>query len=119
MNEYQQQILDHYKNPHHYGKLEDFNHTLKLQNLSCGDEIEVFLKVEDSKIVDASFLGVGCSISIAASSLLLDEIIGKDINVVKQLTIENILEMLGIKLTMTRQKCAYLSLETVQKALLS
>lgn len=117
MNIYQEQILDHYKNPRNSGKPQ-FNptHSFKLQNLSCGDEVEIFLLIQGDKVTDVSFVAEGCSISVATSSMLSEEIKGMDIDSVKNLNIDNVLEILGIDLTMTRQKCALLPLEAVKKA---
>lgn len=117
MNIYQQQILDHYHNPRHFQKLDDFTHTFKLQNLSCGDEVEIYLKVDKNKITDASFQGEGCAISIASASLLTDYLIGQTIAAVKSLSVDKVLELLGIQLTTSRLRCAVLPLEAAQKAL--
>ncbi len=118
MNIYQQQILDHYKNPKNFG-LPDFTptHECKLENLSCGDEIKIMLQVKKNKIEKAQFIGEGCSISIASASMLTERISGMNLEEFKKYSIDNLLVELGIELTITRQKCAVLPLEAAKKAL--
>ncbi len=118
MNDAQQIILEHYHSPTHFGKPQWIpTHTQKLQNLSCGDEIEVYLLVENNIIKDVAFVGEGCSISIAATSILLGDIIGKDIDYVMKYKLEDLVTTLGITLTVSRLKCANLGLEAIKKSL--
>ncbi len=118
MNDYQEQILDHFHNPRNYGIPEwSPTHKKKLQNLSCGDEIEVFLLVENNIINKISFIGEGCSISIASASLLTEELKGKSLDFIHDFTIDKLIDILGIQLTTTRIKCANLALETTKTAL--
>ncbi len=120
MNDYQEQILDHYHNPRNFGKPAWVpTHSKKLQNLACGDEVEVFLLVDSNIIRDASFTGEGCSISIASASLFTEEIKQKSINYLQSFTIENMLEILGIKLTSSRMRCANLIVEASKESLSS
>ncbi len=86
-------------------------------NLSCGDEIEIYLEVKDNKIKDAKFQAKGCAISIASADILLENIKNKSLNQIKNLTKEDLLKLLGIELTPTRLKCALLSLNTLNKAI--
>ena len=117
MNVQQQVILDNYRNPQNFGKPAKFTHHMRLENFTCGDAIDIFLNVENEIVTEANFDGEGCSISIASASMLTEELKGKTIEVVQALTIEDILELLGIELTPSRRRCAYLSLEAAQKAL--
>ena len=118
MNDYQEQILDHYHNPRNFGKpLWIPTHTQKLQNLSCGDEVEIFLLIEEGIVEQVAFTGEGCSISIAAASLYTEEIKGKQVDYIDKFTIDNMLELLGIKLTTSRLRCANLVIEASKAAL--
>jgi len=75
---YQQTLLDHSKRPRNHGKLEDATNHAKGENPSCGDEIEVFLKVNAEGIIeDLKFDGQGCAISQASGSLMTLKIKGK------------------------------------------
>ncbi len=117
MNIYQQDILDHYHNPRNSKRLEDFDYSAKLENLSCGDEVEYFLKLEDGKVSSVGYTAEGCAISIASASKLSEELIGKSLEEILQLDIEFMFDLLGIELTVSRQKCAKLSLEAVKSAI--
>jgi nitrogen fixation NifU-like protein len=72
------------------------------------------LLVEDGRVTDVRFSGVGCSISRAAASMLTEEIKGKTLEEVKQIGREEVLEMLGIELGPVRLKCALLALKTLK-----
>ncbi len=74
---YQEVILDHYRRPQNKSALDDATHTITMSNPLCGDVIELLLRVEDSKIAEACFLGRGCSISQASVSMLTNRIAGK------------------------------------------
>lgn len=114
---YQEEILEHYRHPHHHGKLE---HPTKIQaehNPLCGDKLTFYLDIENDSIKNVSFEGEGCAISQAAASMLTDDIIGKPVSVVKNLQKEHVIDMLGIELGPTRLKCALLSLQGITRAL--
>jgi len=115
---YQENILDHYKSPRNAGKIENASVHHQEYNPLCGDEIEMFLIIKDKKVVDVKFKGHGCAISQASASMLTEEIKGKNIEELKKLTKENILELLGISLSPVRLKCALLSLDTLKNSIL-
>ena len=114
---YQANILEHYKHPHRRGKLESPTAHNEHANPLCGDRVEIYLLVDKGKIADAKFSGEGCVLSQAASSILMDELIGKNSDDVKKWSAEKILDMLKIKVGPNRLKCASLSLDSVQAAL--
>ena len=87
------------------------------KNPMCGDEIYLQLNIENNKIADAKFDGAACMISIVSSSLLTQTLKGKTIKEVKNISKDNLLEMLGINLTTSRIKCATLVLEALTTAL--
>ena len=74
---YQEVILDHYKHPHHKGL--NPIHDVKVHHInpSCGDEQDLALSILDGKVADLTRDGVGCSISMASTSVLSDLVIGK------------------------------------------
>ncbi|MCS7317404.1 MAG: iron-sulfur cluster assembly scaffold protein [Candidatus Dojkabacteria bacterium] len=117
MNIKQEEIIEHYKNPNNFYKLDNYTHTYKAVNYSCGDEIEVFLIVKNKKIVKISFIGSGCSISIATASILSDYLVNKYVHNVLLLNVEDVVSLLGIDITVSRRKCAYLPLFAIQQAL--
>lgn len=117
MNEFQLQILDHYKNPRNWGEPSwEPTHTASVSNTSCGDELTLYLLIKGDKIEKVAFSGRGCSISIASASLLGEAILGKEINdSLKKADEEEILKNIGIELTTSRQKCALLAGKAVEK----
>ncbi|MBI4426153.1 MAG: SUF system NifU family Fe-S cluster assembly protein [Candidatus Kerfeldbacteria bacterium] len=114
---YKEIILDHHKNPRHFGTLKKPTHEAHLENTLCGDEVTMQLKVEGLKIKDVAFSGSGCAITTAAASLLTDAVLGKSLAAVKKLGTKDIDKLLGVKVGPAREKCAYLGLETLQRAL--
>jgi nitrogen fixation NifU-like protein len=74
---YQEVILDHNKRPRNFQKLEGANRTAEGYNPLCGDQITVYLSVEDDVIKDISFQGSGCAISKASASLMTTSVKGK------------------------------------------
>lgn len=116
---YQENILDHYKSPRNFGKIENATVHHHEYNPLCGDELDMFLVIdENKKIVDVKINPHGCAISVASASMLTEEIKGKTIEELKKLSKENILEMLGIPISPVRLKCALLSLDTLKNSIL-
>ena len=111
---YRENILDHYKHPRHRGTLEHPDITYEDANPLCGDHIRMDLKVRDGRVEQVAFSGHGCSISQAAASMLCERIEGRPLEEIKQLTREDVLEMLGIELGPVRLKCGLLALKTLK-----
>lgn len=111
---YREAILDHYKHPRRKGHLENPDIQHHDHNPFCGDEITIQLKVADDIVVDAAFDGRGCAISQATASMLMEEIVGKSLDELKQLDKAYILELLGIEIGPVRLKCALLSLKVLK-----
>ena len=113
---YRQQILDHYRNPRNYGELKDPTFTHIGENTSCGDEIEVFVRLEDDgdTIAAVSFTGEGCAISQAAASLLSAELPGLSLSELYELDRDDVLDLLGVEVTPMRIKCAVLAEKVFQ-----
>lgn len=74
---YQQVILDHYKKPRNFQKLEGANQMAEGYNPLCGDQITVYLQIEDDVIRDIGFQGTGCAISQASASMMTASLKGK------------------------------------------
>lgn len=74
---YQQVILDHNKKPRNFHKMEEANRRAEGYNPLCGDQLTVYLDLEDDQVRDISFEGSGCAISKAAASMMTQAIKGK------------------------------------------
>src|SRR3989338_4071066 len=116
---YQENILDHYKSPRNFGKIGNATVHHHEYNPLCGDEVELYLVIdENKKVIDVKFYGRGCAISLASASMLTEQIKGKILDELKNMTKEDILEMLGIPISPVRLKCALLSLDTLKNSIL-
>jgi nitrogen fixation protein NifU and related proteins len=114
---YRDQILEHYKRPHNFGRPDQFDLEFEDSNPFCGDEQHVFLTLDDEgRVADVAFEGQGCAISTAATSLLTDELEGKTREELLALPKDFVLDLLGIDISATRMKCALLGLKVVKGA---
>ena len=116
---YREVILDHYKNPHGHGLIEDADAHAEGMNPLCGDEVTVSVKfaADGETIEQVGFEGRGCAISQAATSMLTEMVKGRKAADVAALPKEDLLEEIGIPLTPIRLKCAILGLGVLKVAL--
>ena len=111
---YREYILDHYKNPRNFGRLENPDISHEELNPLCGDVIGIDLKVKDGAIDDVRFHGRGCAISQASASLLTERIKGMSLEEAKKIGKDDVLDELGIEISAARIKCALLSLKVLK-----
>ena len=137
---YQEIILDHGKNPRNLGKFDNYNKDAKGNNPLCGDNVHVYLRLnENKKVEDIAFEGHGCAISMASASIMTDMVRGKEEKEVKEIVTDflgmikekdsletNILKddektklmsLSGVKQYPMRVKCATLSWHDLSSAL--
>lgn len=133
---YRAVILDHSKDPRHKGQLDRVDAVMALRNPTCGDEIQVQVKLDDQGqvIQDVSFDGQGCTISMASASMMTEAIIGKSLDQVKDLyqTFSDLVQgkepdqaddlgdavmLEGVRQFPSRVRCATLSWKALNKAL--
>ncbi|WP_455381721.1 Fe-S cluster assembly sulfur transfer protein SufU [Salinispira pacifica] len=81
---YKEIILDHYKSKKNRKRIADAKH-LEAANPSCGDDIDLYLEVENGRIKDAAFEGMGCSICLASADMMCDAFRGKTVEEAKGL----------------------------------
>ena len=74
---YQQVILDHNKKPRNFRKIESPTHTAEGHNPLCGDQLTIYLDLENDEVKDVSFEGSGCAISKASASMMTQAVKGK------------------------------------------
>lgn len=133
---YQQVILEHNKKPRNFGKLEPCSHHASGHNPLCGDQLELFLQVEDGIITDVKFEGHGCAIDVASASLMTGAVKGKKVEEAEAMaddfrgmvrgeldpattphTLGKLTLFQGVKDLPSRVKCAVLPWATLRSAL--
>ena len=137
---YQDIILEHGKSPKNFGKCEKYTHEAKGHNPLCGDQVHVYLKLNNEKNVDnVTFEGTGCAISIASTSIMTELVKGKSIEVSKKIVMDflnmikntqeikskdldedqkiKIMSLSGVKQYPMRVKCATLAWHTLISAI--
>lgn len=114
---YKEIVLDHYKNPHNFGELDPADYTAEDSNPLCGDQIRMDLRVEDGTVTDVKFSGRGCAVSIAAASILTDMVLGRPLDEVRQISKDELLDEIGIPVSLARMKCATLGLTVLNMSL--
>lgn len=112
---YREIIIERYKSPQYRGELNPHDISFEDENPLCGDHIRIDLRVDDQGVVtEAAFSGHGCAISQASADLLLESVVGKPVEELKQLSKQDVLDLLGIDLGPVRLKCALLSLKVLK-----
>ena len=137
---YQDIILEHGKSPRNFGKCEKHTHEAKGHNPLCGDQVQIYLKLNNKKKVEnLTFEGSGCAISIASTSIMTELVKGKTIEVAKKIIIHfldmikntseikskdldedqktKIMSLSGVKQYPMRVKCATLAWHTLTSAM--
>ncbi len=117
MNIYAEEIISHYEHPHNKGKIDRASASFHEYNPTCGDDITVYMSLKGGKVSEAKFDGNGCAISIAAASMLTDEIKGKGLEEVERMGVRELVGLMGIDPGPARLKCATLPLKAIKKAL--
>ena len=134
---YRELILDHSRNPRHFGRLSDATHTADGINPLCGDKLKLYLRVDaKGRIESSSFEGSGCAISVASASLMPDTVTGLPVDqaetcfaeITQRLTgnedastrisdLGNLRALDGVRAYPARVKCATLAWHALHSAL--
>ena len=137
---YQDIILEHGKSPRNFGKCEKYTHEAKGHNPLCGDQVHVYLKLNNKKNLDnVTFEGSGCAISIASTSIMTELVKGKSLEIAKKIILDflnmikntqqiksndldedqitKIMSLSGVKQYPMRVKCATLAWHTLTSAI--
>ena len=115
--DYREYILDHYRNPRNYGKLEHPDVHSEDSNPLCGDQLALDMQIEDDLVTAIRFQGRGCAISQASASMLSEMIEGRPTGEVVHLGKDDVLDALGIPISPARTKCAFLCLRVLHRGL--
>ena len=111
---YREYILDHFKNPRNFGRIEDADISHEELNPLCGDVVAIDFKVDGGVIQDVKFHGRGCAISQASADLLTERLKGLSLEEARKIGKDDVLEELGIEISPARLKCALLSLKVLK-----
>ena len=116
---YQEYIVELYKNPLNFGRIEHADFQAEVYNPTCGDKIILYLKVNKKTIIDAKHEGKGCAISQASASLVTEYLKGKTIDEAKELAKDEVMTLIKLDLSKnpTRIRCALLPLDALKKAI--
>jgi len=137
---YQDIILEHGKSPRNFGKCEKYTHHAKGYNPLCGDQVQVYLKLnKEKKVENLSFEGSGCAISIASTSIMTELVKEKSLETAKKIIVDflnmikntqeissndldedqkiKIMSLSGVKQYPMRVKCATLAWHTLTSAI--
>jgi len=130
---YQQVIIDHNHNPRNFHEIEHPSHSAKGHNPLCGDKIDIYLTIKKDIITEVSFMGSGCAISKASSSLMTEVLLGKTVTEAQKLfdlvhnmiingktdveDIGKLAVLSGVHKFPARVKCAILPWHTLKNAL--
>lgn len=114
---YQEHILEHYKHPHNRRRMEDATVVQRGENISCGDDLILYVKWDNETLADVAFEGFGCAISQSGASMLTDKVKGMQRAEIAKLTEKDMYELYGTVISPQREKCALLALSTLHEAL--
>jgi len=137
---YQDIILEHGKSPRNFGKCEKYTHHAKGYNPLCGDQVQIYLKLNnEKKVEDLTFEGSGCAISMASTSIMTELVKGKSSKIAKKIVVDflnmikntqeiksneldddqktKIMSLSGVKQYPMRVKCATLAWHTLTSAI--
>lgn len=112
---YREYILDLYRNPLNKGALQNYTHHQHGFNPNCGDDIWIYLDIQNQRVKDASFDGIGCALCIAGASITTEKLKGLSIAEISTISAEQLYQWLGINMENTRIKCVTLALRTAQE----
>ena len=132
---YQEVILDHNRKPRNFREMENADRRIEGRNPLCGDEITLWLKLDDDRVSDVSFKGTGCAISKSSASLMTSSVKGKTVAETLQIferfhqmitgklsesdraTMGSLAALGGVSRFPIRVKCASLSWHALKSAL--
>ena len=114
--QYSEKVMDHFMNPRNSGVMENPDGYGKVGSPSCGDVMEIFLKIEGDIIKDVKFRTFGCASAIATSSISTEMILEKNVNEALELTNKAVAEALD-GLPPAKMHCSVLAEEAIKAAI--
>lgn len=117
---YEDYILPHFEDPYHKEEINCASCEHSARNPLCGDTVTLQLMIGENDVIEkAYFSGNGCAISQAGASILCEKIEGKTVPELEQFSAEQMLELLKVPLTATRQRCGLLGFKVLKTLLYS
>ncbi len=113
---YQEQILEAAGNPKNKYIMKDCTCVGDGKNPSCGDSGKLYIKINNQKVSESSFVGEGCAISQAGMSMMTDFVTGKTLHELNMIMPGDVYKMLGVKITPARVGCALLCYNALEEA---
>jgi len=113
---YSEKVMDHFMNPRNVGEIPDADGVGMEGNPTCGDAMQIFIKVENDRIVDSKFRTFGCGAAIAVSSMITEMVKGKTLNEALQISKEAVAQELG-GLPSQKMHCSNLGADALRKAI--
>ncbi len=116
MGKYPKFLIDHFQNPQNVGEINDADGVGTVGNASCGDIMQMFIKVQDDRIFDAKFKTFGCGAAIATSSILTDRIKGATLDEALKISEETSKEILS-QLPKEKTPCFTIAMDALRMAI--
>ena len=113
---YSEKVMDHFMNPRNVGEIPDADGVGMEGNPTCGDAMQLFIKVENDRIVDAKFKTFGCGAAIAVSSMITEMVKGKTLDEAMSMSKEAVANELG-GLPPQKMHCSNLGADALKKAI--
>lgn len=114
--QYTEKVMKHFMEPHNVGVMENPDGYGKVGNASCGDIMEIFLRIENNVIKDVKFRTFGCASAIASSSVSTELVMGKTVEEALKITNKAVVEELG-GLPPVKMHCSVLAEEAIKMAI--
>ena len=113
---YSEKVMDHFMNPRNVGVIEDPDGYGKVGNPTCGDVMEIFIKIAEDKITEIKFRTFGCGSAIATSSMITEMAVGKTLDEAMEITRNDVTESLD-GLPPKKMHCSNLAADALQEAI--
>ncbi len=116
MSQYSEKVMEHFAHPRNVGEMENPDGVGRVGNPTCGDIMNLYLKVKDGVITDATFKTFGCGAAIATSSMVTELVKGKTVKEALSISNRAVAEALG-GLPPIKMHCSVLAEEALKAAL--
>ena len=116
MGMYSEKVMDHFRNPRNVGEIPDADGVGEIGNVTCGDIMKIFIKVEDDIIKDVKFQTFGCGSAIATSSMVTEMVKGKSLEEAESITNKAVAEALD-GLPPEKMHCSNLAADALHEAI--